>query len=113
MKNENNFFRIDRSNNFTFSTSEEEQSLTLSLFMLIASISDESIGSEINKYLHKLIPPNIQDIYKINLFLLSRTKHNFNSVNSHFNTILNLQNQDSSFQMSQSMSYRWWFLQIH
>ena len=72
MKNEIKYFRLDHSNNFTFTTQEEEQTTTLSFFMLIASIADESIGTEINKYFNQLLPPKCNDLYQINLFLRSK-----------------------------------------
>lgn len=106
MKNEIKYFRLDHSNNFTFTTQEEEQSTTLSFFMLIASVSDESIGTEINKYFNQLLPPNkSNDLYQINLFLRSKNEFDLQSINNHMNTLLNIREHNSIFIFNQTNVY--------
>lgn len=91
-KNENNYFRIDHTNSSSYIDEDYETNLTLSLFMSLASMSEESIGTELNKFFSKMISINESDLYKINLFLLSNIKKKTQlpkKINDQVNYILN------------------------
>ena len=94
--NENNYYRIDHSNYSSYIDQEYETKLTISLFMTLASISDETFGTEINKFFDKFISPKEKDLYKINLSLLEKKydKHYPTKINeSIMNYILNLNSE--------------------
>ena len=91
-KNENNYFRIDHTNSSSYIDEDYETNLTLSLFMSLASMSEESIGTELNKFFSKMISINESDLYKINLFLLSNIEKKTQlpkKINDQVNYILN------------------------
>lgn len=97
-KNENNYLRIDHNNNSSSIDEDYETKLTLSLFMSLASMSEESIGTELNKFFAKMIPIKESDLYKINLFLLSTIKKKTQlpkRINEQVNYIVN-----SNFEMN-------------
>lgn len=97
--NENNYFRIEHNNTSSYIDEEYETKLTISLFMTLASISDETFGTEINKYFDNFISPKEKDLYKINLSLLDKkyNEHYPTKMNeSIMNFILNL-NSDKDF----------------
>lgn len=94
--NENNYYRIDHSNYSSYIDNEYETKLTISLFMTLASISDETFGTEINKFFDKFISPKEKDLYKINLSLLENKYDSYypTKINeSIMNYILNLNSE--------------------
>ena len=61
-----NYFKIDEKNKIKILFQNEIQQLYLSIYTLLESSKDDSIGSEINNFFNILIPSNGSDFLKIN-----------------------------------------------
>lgn len=61
------YFKIDHKNSLEMRSLNKESKMSFSIFATIASIQEDSIGTEINKYFNQLIEKNDLDLFEINI----------------------------------------------
>lgn len=83
------YFHINHKNKMTLLTEEERANFIMSIYTTLASLEDEEVGKEINKFFDKLIPNNSSDLLSINKEISERYFKNYPFSDNNFYSNVN------------------------
>ena len=83
------YFHINHKNKMSLLTEDERTNFIMSIYTTLASLEDEEVGKEINKFFDKLIPNNSSDLLLINKEISDKYFKNYPFSDNNFYSIVN------------------------